>query len=225
MISNKCVSGDSKTVFESSRTKRAPEQSETVRPFLNGGSHILIMSNIMSKIGRNDKKGDPLRYLSNNKINKLAEKGDLVGLKYIYDNDTVDEYDKSLLYTNVLFGIACDNKHYHIMRYLVTKYKFSNKLRGYTESSNLSIGDVLGCNLFNHYCRERQIDIIIEIIKITIKIKQPIDFEINELIIINNRNNWVHIIDQLSTSKNTHNKIISYVESCGVGLIHEKLII
>ena len=36
---NKCVSGDSKTVFESSRTKRAPEQSETVLPFLNGGSH------------------------------------------------------------------------------------------------------------------------------------------------------------------------------------------
>ena len=34
-----CVSGDSKTVFESSRTKRAPEQAETVRPFLNGGSH------------------------------------------------------------------------------------------------------------------------------------------------------------------------------------------
>jgi len=36
---NNCVTGDSKTVFESLRTKRAPEHSETVRPFLNGGSH------------------------------------------------------------------------------------------------------------------------------------------------------------------------------------------
>ena len=38
-LDKKCVSGDSKTVFESSRTKRAPEHSETVLPFLNGGSH------------------------------------------------------------------------------------------------------------------------------------------------------------------------------------------
>jgi len=38
-IKNNCVSGDSKTVFESSRTKRAPEDSETVLPFLNRGSH------------------------------------------------------------------------------------------------------------------------------------------------------------------------------------------
>ena len=183
------------------------------------------MSNIMSKIGRNDKKGDPLRYLSNNKINKLAEKGDLVGLKYIYDNDTVDEYDKSLLYTNVLFGIACDNKHYHIMRYLVTKYKFSNKLRGYTESSNLSIGDVLGCNLFNHYCREHQIDIIIEIIKITIMIKRPIDFNSRETVIINRGTYFQSIMFQLFKRTETHMKIISYLESCGAKPINKKLIV
>jgi len=41
-----CVSGDSKTVFESSRTKRAPEHSETVLPFLNGGSHIFSQVDI-----------------------------------------------------------------------------------------------------------------------------------------------------------------------------------
>jgi len=38
---NNCVTGDSKTVFESLRTRRAPEHSETVLPFLNGGSHNL----------------------------------------------------------------------------------------------------------------------------------------------------------------------------------------
>ena len=47
-VNNNCVSGDSKTVFESTRTKRAPEHSETVRPFLNGGSHNFIIRSIFN---------------------------------------------------------------------------------------------------------------------------------------------------------------------------------
>ena len=66
---NTCVSGDSKTVFESSRTlinanafiianpldltKRAPEHSGTVLPFLNGGSHTYQYTNYINQNGIN----------------------------------------------------------------------------------------------------------------------------------------------------------------------------
>ncbi len=54
-----CVSGDSKTVLESSRTKRAPEHSETVIPFLNGGSHTYQYMNYINPNGINPSDINP----------------------------------------------------------------------------------------------------------------------------------------------------------------------
>ena len=143
-----------------------------------------------------------------NKTNELARKGDLVGLKYIFDNN------KIIWFKNPMFKIACDNKHYHIMKYIATKHKYLY----------YSFGNAYGSNLFNHYCREHQIDIVIEIIKITIRIKRLIDFTSRETIIKNNGTYNQSIMHQLTTHKDTHKKIIYYLESCGASIIHKKLI-
>ena len=99
--------------------------------------------------------------------NELARKGELIGLKDMFDNNDI------IWFKNPMFKIACDNKHYHIMRYIATKHKYLY----------YSFGNAYGSNLFNHYCRKQQIDIVIEIIKITIRIKRLIDFTSRETIV------------------------------------------
>lgn len=143
------------------------------------------------------------------KTNELARKGDLVGLKDMFDNNVI------IWFKNPMFKIACDNKHYHIMRYIATKHKYLY----------YCFGNAYGSNLFNHYCREHQIDIIIEIIKITIMIKQPIDFNSRETVIINRGTYYQDIMFQLVKRTETHMKIISYLESCGAKPINKKLIV
>jgi len=72
-------------------------------------------------------------------------------------------------------------------------------------------GNACGSNLFNHYCRKQQIDIVIEIIKITIRIKRLINFTSRKTVIINNGTYYQSIMYKLTTCKDTHKKII-----CGV---------
>ncbi len=143
------------------------------------------------------------------KTNELARKGDLVGLKNMFDNNEI------IWFNNPMFEIACSNKHYHIMRYIATKHKYLY----------YSFENGCGINLFNHYCREYQIDIIIEIIKITILIKRPIEFNSREKVIINRGTYFQDIMFQLIKRKETHKKIISYLESCGANPINKKLIV
>jgi hypothetical protein len=114
-----------------------------------------------------------------------------------------------------LFRLACDNKQYHIMRYLALNYYCIFYL----------FTNAYGSILFNHYCRERKIDIVIEIIKITIKEKRIINLNQRETINIGRNTYFQPIMYQLTKNIEINKNIINYLESCGAGIINMKLIL
>ena len=146
--------------------------------------------------------------------NGLAENGDLAGLKYYFDN-RIPHYNDG--YNDaVLFCIACENKHYHIMKYLSSRMEHICSIFG--------IGSGNGMMLLKEYCKKQQFDIVIEIIKITIRKKKLYDFNFRETVWdVNGTPHFRTISEELARYENKPNKGIYYLESCGAHIIHKKL--
>ena len=117
-----------------------------------------------------------------------------------------------------LFIIACDNNHYHIMRYLLQVYP--QHILNHFASPRFSI--------LATYCKKNKLNIVMRLIKITLDNKCPVDFKLCSIIISDmfleptSETIMEHLIRRYSE---THQKIISYLECCGAKSYSKKIVL
>jgi len=141
-------------------------------------------------------------------IEGYCKSGNIIELKKILEDNP--ELKEITNYT--FFCRACDNNHYHIMRYLANYYDYDFNKRDE--------------NIFNYNCRRNNLNVIKTIISITIQKKSYIDFNVNEYVEYGAWGEEIgKIANQLKDHKTKSQNIINYLESCGATSYSNKIIL
>jgi len=151
-------------------------------------------------------KIDTLRKLYHSVIINHCKNGNLREIKYILEKEPLLKKLQSYIY-NAYVIEACKCNHFHILEFLINYFDV-----------NLNTREE---NMFNHLCRQNNINALKNIIKITAKNKQVIDFNINEY---REYGAWGEYIGTIITQIENP-VILSYLGCCGAGSDNYRIIL